>query len=661
MLKFLRLYQGWILAIFGTFLVITFLLPQAIQGLFQNAATTGGDWATVGDGEVVSTGQLLELQKELRILEMVGNPIINSLGAEKDAAYWYLLTREAEQAGMVGGAGVGRTFVSAMSRQLGTVSETELVARFMGTAGFNEKSALETIAKIQGVSLLSVQFQTAARYSDERLKQSASKIGLAVDADLVILDASSPMTNLETALPSDETLSEQFASHRSELAGTGASGFGYRLPDRARIEWLTVDRSAIQAAIENGTNFDTIEMRKAFMKSPEKFGALVVGGGEPPRFEDYEESVRNILTMELVDTRMAEISKFLNDQVQLARRGVGQSGIHYVLPEDWNQRRADFNELAGALAEEFGVDTPGVDANDSLLTAQEIDSLEGIGIAQSTKFGQLPTSVSTYVMSAKEFGGNELIPSQSGVAGPVFTDAARNLYLVRIIDTDPERDPSSLAEVRDLVMEDSESRARFDALEAMIPELETQAVENGMESVADRYGATVSFQANIAEANPQFLRFGIKSPTRVVSLRDSTTLVEKVLEKAAKLDFMTLTSEIPAEKRTFFVADEESLAVIGVQITGIKPLTEESWEELAASEGMIRVLAGDETAVDFSKTFSFEQLKERHDFKLLATNVAGGGDPTTGLGAEEEPADQDAEKTSSSTTEDATEETAATG
>ena len=65
MLKFLRLYQGWILAIFGTFLVITFLLPQAIQGLFQNAATTGGDWATVGDGEVVSTGQLLELQKEL--------------------------------------------------------------------------------------------------------------------------------------------------------------------------------------------------------------------------------------------------------------------------------------------------------------------------------------------------------------------------------------------------------------------------------------------------------------------------------------------------------------------------------------------------------------------------------------------------------------------
>ena len=660
MLKFLRLYQGWILAIFGTFLVITFLLPQAIQGLFQNAATTGGDWATVGDGEVVSTGQLLELQKELRIVEMVGNPIINSLGADKDAAYWYLLTREAEQAGMVGGAGVGRTFVGAMSRQLGTVSETELVARFMGTAGVNEQSALETIAKIQGVSLLSVQFQTAARYSDERLKQAAYKIGLAVDADLVILDASSELPDLETGPPSDDALEEQFESHRSELVGTGASGFGYRLPDRARIEWLTVDRAMLEDAIEEDTNFDNIEMRKAFMKSPEKFGALVIGGGEPPRFEDYEESVRSILTRELVDRRMAEISKFLNDQVQLPRRGVKAVGLHFSLPADWNTRRADFNELATALGQEFGIDAPSVDSNESLLTAQEIDSLEGIGIAQSTKFGQRPTSVSSYVMSAKEFGGNELIPSQADVAGPVFTDAARNLYLMRIIDTDPERDPSSLAEVRDLVMTDSESRARFSALEARIPELETDAATNGMQSVADRFGATVSFQANIAEANPQFLRFGIKSPTRVASLRDSTTLVERVLEKAASLDFLTLTTDIPAEKRTFFVADEESLAVIGVQITSVKPLTEESWEELAASDGMIRVLATDETTVDFSKTFSFEELKSRHDFTLLAVNVEGGGAPTTGLGAEEEPAEQDTENTSASTT-DATDDTKTAG
>jgi hypothetical protein len=386
----------------------------------------------------------------------------------------------------------------------------------------------------------------------------------------------------------------------------------------------------------------------------------VVSGAEPPRFEDFEDSVRSILTKDLVDLRMAQISKFLNDQVQLPRRGVKQSGLHYSLPADWNDRRANFNELAGALGQEFEMDSPKVDSNDSLMTTQEINSLDGIGIAQSTKFGPRPISISSYVMAAKEFGGNDLIPSQANVSGPVFTDAGKNLYLMRIIDTDPERDPSSLAEVRDLVMTDSETRARFAALEARIPELETEAAKNGMQSIAEKFGATVTFQANIAEANPQFLRYGIKSPTRVVSLRDSTTLVEKVLEKAAKLDFMTLTSDIPAEKRTFFVADEESLAVIGVQITSIKPLTEESWEELAASDSMIRVLATDETAVDFSKTFSFDELKARHDFKLIAVNVEGGGAPTTGLGAEEDPAEQDTENTSASTT-DAADETKATG
>ena len=82
-------------------------------------------------------------------------------------------------------------------------------------------------------------------------------------------------------------------------------------------------------------------------------------------------------------------------------------------------------------------------------------------------------------------------------------------------------------------------------------------------------------------------------------------------------------------------------------------------DRLAASESMIRVLATDETAVDFSKTFSFEELKSRHDFNLVAVNVEGGGAPTTGLGAEEEPADADPENTSASNTESSVETKAA--
>ena len=59
-------------------------------------------------------------------------------------------------------------------------------------------------------------------------------------------------------------------------------------------------------------------------------------------------------------------------------------------------------------------------------------------------------------------------------------------------------------------------------------------------------------------------------------------------------------------------------------------------------------------------TLSFDELKDRHDFKLIAVNVEGGGDPTTGLGAEETPVEEDAENTSAATSENS-DETKATG
>ena len=195
MLKFLRLYQGWILAVFGTILLITFLLPQAITGLFQYSAVTGGDWATIDNDRAVTNGELLEVQKELRVLEQIPPqlmPLIVNLGANKDPAYWYLLSREAEQAGLVGGAGQGEQVLAGMVEQMqaagGQITPAMMEVRLMGGSGLNNRQVYETLAKVQGITELSRQFVTAARYSDERLRQAAAELALAVDADVVILD-----------------------------------------------------------------------------------------------------------------------------------------------------------------------------------------------------------------------------------------------------------------------------------------------------------------------------------------------------------------------------------------------------------------------------------------------------------------------------------------
>ena len=654
MFKFLRQYQGWILAVFGTILLISFLLPQAIQGLSQYAAQTGGDWAEVGDGESVTTGRLMEIQGELRILELASNSFIGLLGADKDPAYWYLLSREAEQAGLVGGPGSGELMAESMALQSnGALTATTLIARFQGTSGFNTQQALQTLAKVQGVGRLTQQFQTAARFSDVRLRNTAANLALAVDADLIIIDARENGSSDDAAgSPLDEeTLQAQFESYKDVLPGDGEDGFGYKLEDEARIEWLVIDRAKLSESLASGDSLDPIEMRKAFIRDPGRFGALEIGGSQP-EFSDYESTVRRVMAEELLQDRLESITKFLNDQVQLPRRGLVRENGEFLLPDDWNEQRADYEDLSAALVEEFGLpEAPPVLVSDGLLTAAEIDAIEGMGKSRSTKFGTTATSASEYVMSATEFGRDDVIPSQVGISSPVFTDLAGNLYLFRVTEALPEHQPDDLEEVRERVENDVRNIRRFRRLVDSLPELEDQAVDSGLQSVAERFGVEIAFQANIAEANPQFLRFGVKSPTRISGLDSSTSVVEQIVERAQQIDYTVPTEDVPARERIFFVSDEDNLVVVGVQIASVKPMTRESWRELASSQGLFGIMATEETAADLLETFSLSALRKRHNFRYMdretqAKAEAEDLDLDPGSEATDGPMDQSADATS---------------
>lgn len=640
MLKFLRLYQGWILAIFGTFLVITFLLPQAISGLFQQSAISGGDWATVGDGSAITNGDYQQIQMELRVVENLGNPLLEAMGVSKDPAYWYLLTREANQAGLIGGAGVGREAITQMaaaaSQQGQLVSETRLILNLMRGSGLPESQVLETLAKVQGVSQLASRFQTAARYSDERLRQAAADLALGTDADIVIIDATKTSEDtadeetaetteatesIETIViavdpPDEATLQAQFDAHKSENPGEGDSGFGYKFPDRAQIEWISISKADLKNAMAENAILDPIEMRKEFIENPEAYG-IKPTDAERPSFAVHAEQVRSNMLRARLDDEMAKLSKFLLDATQSPRRGLLRDGVYFKLPENWDETQANFTTVASTIATQFDITPPTLGKSDELQSAAEIDAVEGLGTANSTKFGQRPTRVSEFVFAAREFDNQSPIPAQVGIASPVFTDAQGNLYMFRVTSVDPARDPANLEEAREQVTVDATNLARFRALEAQSASIESLAIANGMQAVAQAYDSKVDFTPEIAKANLRLLEFGLKNPTRIRGLSNPESVVNAIVERAAALDFSTLTTELPAEDRTFVVADEEDLALVVVQLTAIRPLTQESWTNLATKGAMLRMMAREETAIDFSETFSLDALIERHNFKTV--------------------------------------------
>ena len=104
MFRFLRKYNKWILAVGGTLLMIVFLIPTAISGLSQRAASGTAAWATVGPERRENVTQT-DLFQVRQVLELLPQAPLPGIGVVDQPEHWFLLVREAEQAGVLRSTG----------------------------------------------------------------------------------------------------------------------------------------------------------------------------------------------------------------------------------------------------------------------------------------------------------------------------------------------------------------------------------------------------------------------------------------------------------------------------------------------------------------------------------------------------------------------------
>ncbi|MCH8165123.1 MAG: hypothetical protein IH889_05900, partial [Planctomycetes bacterium] len=159
MFKFLRKYNKYILAVGGTLLMITFLIPVAFQSLLPVAGQQRATWAQVGQDKVTAA-DLAQIQQELQLLQVL--PPLRGVGTIDQPEHWYLLVREAESAGLIGGsssvAGIGQR-----------------IAQNASLTGQSPRLILDTLAKLDGVGRTIRLYQDSTKFSDRRLKHHARR------------------------------------------------------------------------------------------------------------------------------------------------------------------------------------------------------------------------------------------------------------------------------------------------------------------------------------------------------------------------------------------------------------------------------------------------------------------------------------------------------
>ena len=402
MFKFLRKYNTWILAVGGTLLMIAFLIPQAIQSLSQRAAMSQSTTAIV-DGRSVTPVEWGAVQQEVSALQQMERAVGSStmfldpvVGTITDPDRWFLLTYEAEQAGLVGNRPPGLTD----EQLLQTASLFQISPDVMS----------RTYAKISAVNTLIDLYRRSTTPADSRAQRFARQLFHESVVQTVVMRADAENTTYE---PSEEEIAEQFEKYKELNPGEGDHGFGYKLPHRIKLEWLEIPAEPIRTAISTSDKMNGIALRHHWRENENQRGIPAVTTGA-----DIPEVVREDLLTQLTNERLDEISRFAYDQLRLRQQQLEQSDGLFIVPDDWADTRLAFPDLAEQIRERFDVDLPKYEAiGDRWVHLAKLAELGPIAGARTERFGQR-LNIQGMLNLSKEFGGDGTATVQTGVAGP---------------------------------------------------------------------------------------------------------------------------------------------------------------------------------------------------------------------------------------------------
>lgn len=620
MFKFLRKYSVWILGFGGTLLLIAFLAPNVIQQLAQRAGYSGSIQARVGDGEKVGFEEWQQNVIESQIIDRIGGRI-PGIGAIESPSHWFLLTREADLAGLT------------PPIQAVAIDEQTLF-NIAGSTGTGSRTVLDALAHLQGVQRLVQMYQSAGRFSDRRLNKAADDYFSSVAVETIVI----PATSKDNGSFSTEEMQTQLDAWANTPQGEGDHGFGYQLPDRYKVEWLVIPSSSITGTARASDEFSSREQRKFWRRNENDPRFPLVGSSSTIPVE-----VSIAYLEQLTTKKRAEIARSASEHLRKPRRGAGEANGFLVLPDDWVTLQLSLEDLAITLQDEFTIVLPEYGSIATWNSTAKATETPVLGSLVVVNQGNTPVDFPTLVSSAMEFDGDGVFRIQEQIASPVLEASNGDLVLFRLTGTDAARAPLNLDEVRNQVSHDLDRIADWDTLQTESTSIEQHARENGMLAAALKYNSQVSppQPVSMIDTNvPSILGPTNRRPLMVQSIiqkiaigdqiadmattipalqLNDSELIQAIINRATDLPLDIPISVLPIEKRIFIVSSPENMALVLVRVTGTTPASSELASDFTGGTTAIlqTLISIDELGgvSSIGDTFSFDSLAARHNFE----------------------------------------------
>lgn len=482
-IKFLRKYTRVLLMVFMSLLLIAFLVPSQIQGCASNARRIDPELGKAF-GKAIHESDRMKCLAEMRVIQQLG---FLPAQLNLDPLVYYLLVAEAERAGIQ----TGVEEVKELLRQRRMTNDQ--LARIQRDQRISYDDIYEIAGKWLSVrTLMDLQASGVADTLPRRQTSYRDTTQKAV-ARMSLIDARGFAHRVSE--PTEEQLVAFFEEFKAEEPGDSESElqFGYRLPDRVRVEYLTVD----PADVVRKVTVKSSQVRRYFeensnkyMKSDPTVGPPAASAAPPPQvpmtFEEAEDQVREDFRMIKAIDEAQRLVNELHEAVYGPWRPLdrGEEGFRAVPAEPL----VSFESLRDEFSERYPVLHQTTDLVD-------YDLLQGkplFGDAFVT-VNRRPVSVADLAFRVKglaERAEGDVLPLFNVMEpGPVVVapdvtgqHQVYQAFVFRVTEVKPSAPPDSIDEVRVQVEEDWRDWQAFEMAREHAEKLAARAREIGLEA-----------------------------------------------------------------------------------------------------------------------------------------------------------------------------------
>ena len=582
MFTFFRKYNKAILVVGGSLLMVAFLIEPALQQLSGNPADQ-----VIGsvDGDDIVIGDLHSADAELALLRQLNPSLIYQLPYGNDAALtWLLMIREAQNHGLGGS-------LAWANNQLRTwkISQ-ENILKLMTNNRVDEQFILRSLARFQMVSELQRLMVGARRVSDPQLEHFIADIQTRATVRAVVLDAEAHID--DAAEPTDKELQAHFDKYKAEAPGEDSSspnGFGYRIPDRLKYEYIEVRRADVAATVK----VDEIQASRYYYDHEDDYAEEAEDAAkddaddkkdedaakeEAPKkikpYKDVRESIIRKLKDDAVAAKTEEIIKWVSGRLyeQTRQLKMDEDKIYRVLPDGFEPMSLE--SVAKEVEAEFGVLPKVVRIENEWVELARFNEQSEIGPAYLEGSTRGRTDAEMYIGAAKEFDAKDnalsVLRLQANVPSQPVRDTVGNRFIFRLLAVEKNREPKNLDEVRARVRYDVRHLKAYETLKTKSAEYVASAREGGVNALGESMKVVPQTLGPFNRRSMNFQGQDLDVPL-VPLVGRSEVFVDDVFEIVSNVQEEGGLAKADPKNAVGTVALDDQLKLIVVQVTNVAP------------------------------------------------------------------------------------------